>query len=163
MITMVEGNLRIEFPDDVIVRKFDDSTHGLSNCMKAVDFIVELEDKHLFIEFKDPQNPAATPQNSTKWINEFKAGTIDNDLKYKYRDSFLYEWASDKATKPIHYYVLIALDSLTEADLLMRTEALKQKLPISHHVWTRGIVSTCIVFNIATWNKHIAEYPISRV
>lgn len=58
MKTLTEGNLKISFPDDAKARKFDDSkTHGLSHCMKAVNFVVEDKHRIYFIEFKDPEKP----------------------------------------------------------------------------------------------------------
>ena len=82
--------------------------------MKAVDFIVERSNCYLFIEFKDPQAPRATgrPQQQI-FIQDFQSGKIDTDFICKYRDSFLYEWASGRATKPIHFLVLVALNTLT--------------------------------------------------
>ena len=44
--TFTEGNLRITMNNVVDARKFDlpgSSGHGLTHCMKAVDFIVELQ------------------------------------------------------------------------------------------------------------------------
>lgn len=165
MATLVEGNLELTIPNAVATRKFDDSSHGLTHCMKAVDFIVELTDRFLFIEFKDPEHPAGKPQDKAKFVGQFLAGSIDEEFKYKYRDSFLYEWACGRARKPIHYLVLVALASLTEADLLMRTDELKRKLPLhgpASGLWQHQIVASCAVFNIATWNKHLASYPVAR-
>ena len=54
MTMLAEEDLQITLPAAVTGRKFDDkTTHGLSHCMKAVDFIVELKDRVLFIEFKE--------------------------------------------------------------------------------------------------------------
>ena len=92
-------------------------SHGLSHCMKAVDFVVELVDRYLFIEIKDPQAPQVPNQRLETFVHEFQSGQIDEDFKYKYRDSFLYEWASGRANKPIHYLVLVGLDRLTNAVL----------------------------------------------
>ena len=97
--------------------------------MKAVDFVVELTDHYLFVEMKDPQHPRATPSSRTEFVGKLRSGGLDEDLKYKYRDSFLYEWASRRADKPIDYRVLIALNTLDEAQLLTRTEALARSLP----------------------------------
>ena len=166
MMTLTEGNLQIVFPTGVNVRKFDSDQHGLAHCMKAVDFIVELDDRFLFIEFKDPQHPQGKDKNRNKFMQEFFAGKTDNDLKYKYRDSFLYEWASNRANKPIYYYVLIAMDTLTEADLLARTDELKRILPVEgppSDIWKRSIVKGCTFFSIATWNKHLSSYPVKRI
>jgi hypothetical protein len=62
--TISEGDLQITLPAGATARKFDDqTTHGLSCCMKAVDFIVELDNLTYFIEFKDPDNPNAPNAN----------------------------------------------------------------------------------------------------
>lgn len=166
MTILTEGNLQITFPTGIFIRKFDDVNHGLAHCMKAVDFVVELSDRYLFIEFKDPQHPQSKNADATRFVKNFLAGNIDEDIKYKYRDSFLYEWASGRADKPVYYYVLVALDTLTEADLLARTDDLKRKLPSkgpASGAWKRNIVEGCAVFNIATWNKMLKSYPVSRV
>jgi len=166
MTVLTEGDLQLTIPSAIQASKFDDNNHGLSHCMKAVDFIVELKDRYLFIEFKDPQNPRSKTKNRTKFVNNFLSGNIDEDFKYKYRDSFLYEWASGNARKPVHYFILVALDTLTEANLITRTDALKRKLPYNgpaSGIWKRRIVASCAVFNIATWNKYLPAYPVARV
>jgi hypothetical protein len=88
-------------------------------------------------------------------------------LKYKYRDSFLYQWACESLKdKPIYYFVIVILSSLTEADLLARTEALRRKLPQqgpSSGRWRRRIVEDCVVFNLQTWNSKFPQYQIRRV
>jgi hypothetical protein len=161
-----EGNLQIEFPPAARVRKFDDSDHGLSHCMKAVDFIVELSDRYLFIEFKDPEHPQSKQKDRAKFVSKFLTGNIDDDLKYKCRDTFLYEWAAERTGKPIYYYVLVAIDTLTPAELLTRTDDLRRKVPVdgpASGVWQRKIIAGCAVFNIATWNANLPTYSVSRV
>ena len=128
-MTFTEGDLQIDFAGAVGGGRFDGPRHRLSHCMKAVDFVVELPDRYLFVELKDPQNPRATPQDRTEFVRRLHSGGLDEDLKYKYRDSLLYEWASGRADKPIDYLVLVALDTLDGAQLLARTEALARSLP----------------------------------
>jgi hypothetical protein len=111
MTVFTEGNLQITFPSGVAAKKFDHSGHGLTHCMKAVDLIVELIDRYLFIEFKDPEHPDSRKKDRKKFVEQFLSGKIDEDFKYKYRDSFLYEWASGKTSKPVYYYVLVAIDT----------------------------------------------------
>ncbi len=167
MTTFIEGNLQITIPDGLFVRKFDDeATHRLTHCMKAVDYIVELPDKFLFIEIKDPEDPTSRPETQAEFIGDFLAGRIDENLKYKYRDSFLYEWASQTGYKPIYYFVLIAIQTLTAADLLARTDDLKRKIPVrgpQDGRWKRKIVEDVAVFNISTWNENLPDYPITRL
>ena len=166
MTTFVEGNLQITFPRGTKVRKFDgDSSHGLK-CMKAVDFIVEEDDRISFIELKDPEHPRAKERNREEFIREFHSGKLDEDLKYKYRDTFLYEWASGGSDKPVSYWVVVAIETLTAAELSMRTDDLKRKLPLSgppSGAWKRPIAANCMVFNVETWNRHRPRFPLSRV
>lgn len=167
MTVLTEDDLQITLPTGVSGRKFDDEiSHGLSHCMKAVDFIVELEDQILFIEFKDPENPTAQPKDSAAFIKKFLSGAIDSDLKAKYRDSWLYEWADGRAKKPVYYLVLIGASTLSEAELLARTDALKRKIPVlgpQDRAWKKPFVAGCAVMNLATWNKSLPKIPASRV
>ena len=161
-----ERNLQVTFVDEVDAWKFDDESHGLSHCMKAVDFIVELPDSYLFIEFKDPEHPDAPQANRDSFIQEFTGGKLDEDCKYKYRDSFLYEWASGRVDKPVHFFLLVADESLDDVQLTTRMDALARVLPLNgpkSGVWTKRIVEGCAVFNIASWNRHFPLYPLNRV
>ena len=166
MTTLTEGDLKVTLPAGTKVRKFDDETHGLSHCMKAVDFIVELDDRVLFVEFKDPDNPAAKAENRAKFLLEFQSGELDMKLQYKYRDSYLYELASGRANKPIYYFVLIGAKALDDAELLARTDALKRNLPVrgaNGKPWKKPFVAGCAVMNLLAWNKALPMYPVGRV
>ncbi len=170
MTTLTEGNLQITFPRGANARKFDDESHGLSHCMKAVDFIVELTDRVSFIEIKDPEHPCAPSEDRKAFLEKFQSERLDKDLVYKFRDSFLYEWACERIDKPIDYWILIASETLTKAHLGPRTEAIKRKLPLSRELpesakkqWKREIVAKCGVFNICTWNKYFPNYPVKRI
>ena len=160
MTVFTEGGLEITFNNVLDARRFED--HGLT-IMKAVDFLVELPDRYLFIEFKDPEDTDAFPGNADP-VQAFQRGEFDQDLKYKYRDSFLYEWAAGRADKPSYYYVLVALRWLSTANLTRRTAALKQALPVGGPAeWVRSIVSDCGVFNIASWNRSFPDYQVRRL
>ena len=164
-MTLTEGTVQITFSDAIDGRKFDDgATHGLSHCMKAVDFIVELPERFLFVEIKDA-GALQSPEAHTKEFRErFKRGQLDESLKYKYRDSLLYEWASGRAHKPIDYFVLIT--GIDKKVLLSRLDALKRKLPSlgpSSLPWSRPIVSKIGIFNMETWNVRFPHYPVIRV
>ena len=166
MTTFTEGNLRITFPRTAKARKFDSPEHGLSHCMKAVDFVVEEDRRISFIELKDPEHPRTNEVNRQEFINGFRSGKLDEDLKYKYRDSFLYEWASGNIDKPIYYLVVIAIETLTAVELSTRTEDLKRQLPLNgppSGTWERPIITDCMVFNIDTWNQHQSRFPLSRI
>ncbi len=159
-----ERDLQLSIDGAVNARKFDDNERELQNCMKAVDFIIELSDSYLFIEFKDPQHPQATPQARQDFINSIESGGLDEDLKYKYRDTFLQEWASGRAEKPIYYLVLIGLDTFTSSELQRRTDSLREKLPVERPAsWTRPIVQDCAVFNLDSWNERLPNFRVTRL
>ena len=164
-MTLTEGALQITFNNAINGRKFDDQQqHRLSHCMKAVDFVVELPKRYLFIEIKDPVAPQASQAHGKHFLQRFKSGQLDESLKYKYRDSFLYEWASGRADKPIDYFVLIT--GLGKPGLLRRHDELKRKLPLSgpnSRPWTKPIVNRIGVFNMATWNSTFPHYPLTRI
>ena len=165
---LTEGDLQLTINGAIGARKFDDvSSHGLSHCMKAIDFIVEYPNFYLFIEFKDPQNPNARLHSQKNFIQRFRSGQLDEDLKHKFRDSFIYEWAAGRdESKPVDYLVLIALASLKKADLHRRTVALQQKLPLhgpQSGSWIRPLVRSCTVFNIAAWNNRFSDLTVTRL
>ena len=134
--------------------------------MKAVDFIVELEDRVLFVELKDPDHPAGQQKNRERFIRRFLSGQIDTDLKTKFRDSFLYEWASGRVSKPIYFLVLIGASTLSDADLLTRTDALKRQIPVmgpNDSPWKKPLVAGCAVMNLSAWNTALPQFPASRI
>jgi hypothetical protein len=163
---ILEGCLQLTVSNSVSFRKFDDpAVHGLSYCMKAVDFIIDLGGKYLFLEIKDPEHPEARSSDRDRFIENFKSGRLDQDLKVKCRDTFLYEWASGRADKPIIFCVVLASRRLTSAELLTRSDSLKKLLPINApngEPWVRPFIQDCVVVDIDSWNKYFPSIRISR-
>ncbi len=176
MTAFTEGKLQFNFPTALSHEKFDDAaTHFLSHRMKAVDFIIELPDQIIFLEVKDPQHPAATPDATLKFEGDLRSGVlIKESLRPKCCDSLLYKLVTQDIDphKPIYYYVLIALDTLSDPELVNLTDKLKTRLPI---VEDRGAVQAkftaagkparfiqgCMIFNLATWNRMNVRFAAS--
>lgn len=156
-----EGCLQFDFNDAISAIKFDEQDptiqtfHGLSHCMKAVDFVVEYEDHYLFIEIKDPSDPAryGTAQD--------KAALIKS-LVGKFRDTFLYRWAEEKLDKPVRYLCLVELDN---AQTLYLMNQLKNQLPIDKRPprWKQPLAQFCAVLNRATWNNTFSNIQVIRI
>jgi len=167
--SLYENNLQIIVPKECRIVKFDDkTTHGLSHCMKAVDFIIVENDRILFIEFKDPEHPNAKATSTQKWMNEFSSGELFPILSRKYRDSFLYEWASGNINNglPIFYLVLLCISDLDDAALSTASEILRRNLPLDHPVhgkWGKKFAKDCFVLNLNAWNKQFPQYPVNRI
>ena len=164
MTTLSEGDLRLTLPASVNGRKFDDEQHGLSHCMKAVDWILELPERICFIEIKDPDAPGARDHgNRNDFLQKFQSGELTGELVVKFRDSFLYEWACNRIDKPICFYVVVASKVLDDALLVTRNDDLKRRLPNGAPAnWVREMAQDCIVFNIAKWNDKFPDYPLLR-
>ena len=166
-MTLTEKDLKFDFPEAISARKFDDSSHGLSHCMKAVDFIVELDDKLLYVEVKDFQHPRSRPQNLEENMEKLENDELINDaLIPKYRDSFLYQYGMKNIGKPIYYLVLLALDSLSWGELDNLTLKLKERIPVKgpkKMPWQREFIHSCQIFNLETWNKSLPKFPAVRI
>ena len=164
--TLREGELQIDLPSSAQGWKFDDQTHGLSHCgLKAVDWIIDLQDKTYFVELKDLDAAGATRHDQrSKYLDELEAGRKDADLVRKFRDSFIYQWACGQVGKPIIYLVVIACRALDHAMLMHRMEALRRKLPSGvPDVWKQAIAKDVLVLNEQTWNEQFDNFPMERV
>ena len=156
-----EGNLEFNFMGAIDACKFDErdsscpTFHGLSHCMKAVDFVVEYEDHYVFVEVKDPPDPA-------RYGTEKEKGDLLKNLVGKFRDSFIYRWCAGKLDKPIYYQCLVELDN---AQTLYLMDKLNQQLPVKNtpSSWKYPLSSLCAVANQAVWNETFTDIPVTRV
>ncbi|MAF10713.1 hypothetical protein CMK11_09695 [Candidatus Poribacteria bacterium] len=168
MTTLRERDIEICLPSGARGRKFDvRSTHPLlERGWSGVDFIIEDDDRILFIEVKDPDDPDATEERRATFVEGLRSGALIVSLARKYRDSFLYEWASERVEKRVYYYVLIAHAGLDDAVLLPRAEDLKRMLPAEGPpAWRRQIICGVAILNMDGWNRdnRLAGFPVSRV
>lgn len=162
-----------DFPDALSAFIFDeqDSTqahfHGLSHAMKAVDCIVELPTRFLFIEVKhfpvpdDYMLDIGSNYTEGKRKNKHLNSLIEN-LKYKYRDSWLYRWAEEKVNKPIFYLCLLTLEN---AQVNFLQKQLKHQLPVGCAAarWRREIAWDCLVLNLDRWKHNFPQWPVQRL
>lgn len=158
-----EGSISIEVPPSCVATRFDGPSHGLSHCMKAVDFIIRTPGSIIFLELKDPDDG---PQDRRdEWHRKLTAGVIDNDLKVKFRDTWLYLYGLNTIDLPINFLVLIGLSTLSTETLRVRTESLKRKIPFEgpHGRWANEIVAGCSVHNIESWNRSFADFKAERL
>lgn len=165
MKKLIESDIYINVPDNLFTQKFDDESHFLINQMQAVDFIIETTGHWLFVEIKDPDNPDADPANRSEFINKLKSGAIDKSLYTKYRDTWLYRHMNSEPIKPIKYLILIACESLSAAELMIRQDALKRKIPVlkdKGEKWT-NFIDSCVVLNLESWNVAIKQLHVGRI
>lgn len=155
-----EKMLQFDFSGAINAFKFDEETktlptyHGLSHCMKAVDFVVEYDDHYLFVEIKDPPTTG-------RYDSEKDQASLVRSLTTKFRDTFLYRWAEEKLDKPVQYLCLVEIDN---ALTLFLTKQLEIQLPTVEQPsrWRRPLVFSCAVLNQRTWNKTFPNMPLTR-
>lgn len=159
---IAESDLEFNFSDALDIRKFDDPRcHGLSHCMKAIDFIVELNNAYLFIEIKDPSNPKSGGCNLQKDKEKLTNGEMLKCLQLKFRDTFIYRWAEEKLDKPIYFLALITLE---QPLLISFNEKLKTALPSSQaNSWQKPLVKSCQVLNLEFWNRNFPKWQVRRL
>jgi len=158
-----------DFTDALDVFVFDEKDrtmptyHGVP--MKAVDLVAEFPDTYVFVEMKDFDDPdiynqelAENEEEVREKRNHFK--WLKNYLKYKYRDTYLFRHAENKVDKPIHYICLLTFDNALNTTM---QKALWRELPVglASRRWTREIVKSCHVVNLARWNENFPKWPVS--
>jgi len=139
--------------------------HGVA--MKAVDIVVVLKTAYLFIEIKNFDDASAFDTRSFEDDEARKQKRdhfkwLKNYLKYKFRDSYLYRHAEQKADKPIHYLCLLNLDNAMNT---VMWKALKRELPVglASTRWHRKLAESCQVVNLEKWNHNFPKWPAAYV
>lgn len=161
-----------DFTDALDVFCFDEKDktqpnfHGLSHAMRAVDLVVELPANYLFIEMKDFhaaddydfKRATDTAQRDARHAH---FNHLRDVLRDKFRDTWLYRWAEQKADKPIHYVCLMTLDN---ALLSLMGKELQRQLPAgaAGPRWRNALAQSCTVLNLERWNANFPLWPVTR-
>jgi hypothetical protein len=161
-MTMVqEYDLEITFPEAKAVLHFDDPVYHGNSTMQRVDFIAEYEDRSLFVEIKDPDNPAA--QNAPAFEQKLNSGKLVQSLSGKFRDTFFFRSIQGKNDLNVVYVVLLSMQRLEAALLLTKQDELKKSIPIRHADWARDCAASCIILNVEQWKKRFGNQSIRRI
>jgi hypothetical protein len=160
-----EAELVFEFTGALQATVFDDKEkHGLSHCMKSVDFVVEYPDYYLYVEVKDPDNSQALAERRATFGTKLSSGALMSDVVRKYRDTWLYRWAEQRDAKPVRYVLLLQFSTLTPVMLLTLTDRLRQALPVvGPQTWTRSFVAHAAVLDMNQWNAIGSHGTVRRV
>ena len=161
MKTIQEEDLIFDVTSAVKAEKFDDnSIHGSKSTMKRVDFIIEENNKVIFLEIKDPDKPGAT--NPEKFMNDLKGGNLIPELAGKYRDSLLFSRLRGGYEKPISYVVLVSMGRLEDALILSKTDALKFAIPLSNPQWQEASANSCVILKLCAYKRAFGDDSVWR-
>lgn len=161
MTTVQEYDLEIAFPEAKTVIHFDDSAYHGNSTMQRVDFIAEYEDRSVFVEIKDPDNPAS--QNVPAFEKKLNSGKLVQSLSGKFRDTLFFRSIQGKGDLSVVYVVLLSMKNLEEALLLTKQDELKKSIPIRHADWARDCAASCIILNVEQWKKRFGDQSIRRI
>lgn len=161
MRTLQEEDLIFDVTSAVRAEKFDDDAiHGTKSTMKRVDFIIEEEDRVIFLEVKDPDRPGAV--NPEKLKNDLQSGNLVPELAGKYRDSLLFASLRGGYGKPINYVVLISMEHLDNALILTKSDALCSAIPLSNRLWQEPSASSCVILKLSAYKQRFGDKSVWR-
>lgn len=168
---LTEGDLRFDFTGSLTVLKFDNPTsHGCST-FKAVDFIVEYQDKIYFIEVKDPENRAITTDRRGRERKIMKYNMSDDsyihELGQKCRDTYMYRFLQNiNQTKNLHYIVLVAFEHRNASALATMSKNLKYHTGFEgphRRGWALNYLHQVAAVDLKMWPIVVPEVKVSRV
>lgn len=169
MKTVDSDGYQFAFSDALTAFKFDSKKKSDPNyhCapMKAVDVIAEFAKAYVFIEIKNFKNVARYDESTAtssagRKIKNKALNSLKEDLKYKYRDSFLYRYAESKADKPIHYICIL---NLSPSLLYGLEKILSKELPVGlvDPRWQTSLAESCIMVNESMFNSMFPKWSMS--
>lgn len=161
MTTVREFDLELTFSEAKSVFHFDDAAYHGASTAKRVDFIAEYEDRDIFVELKDPDDPAA--KDPEAFEKKLKSGELVQSLSGKFRDTLFFRSIQGKGERAIVYIALISMKKLDSALLLAKQDELKRSIPLSHADWERDCATSCIVLNVAQWKKQFGDHSLRRI
>lgn len=167
----VEGGLRFTFDGGAcehIDKSIEQRRRELGvTTMKSVDFMVDFETHVWFIEVKDPDNPQIPLPKRENY-----QGYAQKDIEFfqqivcsKLASTFQYLTLDGRPPiKPITYFLLIAQETLTDADLDNLTDKMRKAclVPTSRgRQWKSGF--NTFVLNLEAWNSAFPQHKIERI
>lgn len=163
-----EGNCCFDFSCCIAAYKVDMPTYS---GLLSVDFIVELEDKFLFIEVKNIDNPKTPAEERKEWIERLKIQKSNSflfEMSVKFKDTILRKWANEESLdKPIWYIIVLQFAAIDAKSRIWLAENLSGHLPTCF-TKKNGFKKTIKIkhwdiLNVDDWKEKYPEFPLTEV
>ena len=163
-----EGRFSFNFEKSILSVKADNPTF---NGLGGVDFIIELEDRFVFVEVKDLEDKRVPPEQRAEWVRKLKIGK-DNpfliDMGIKFKDTVLRKWANNEEfDKPIWFTVILQLNDMDAAMKIKLSEDLSGKLPTcigEKYGFKKNLrIKRREIISVDDWQNRYPEFPITEV
>lgn len=165
--TFTEGKYIFNFEKSMNAYIADKPTYS---GLLRVDFIVELEDKYLFIEVKDIEHEKTKSEYKENLLNELKIEKRNPFLmrmSSKFKDTILYNWAKNQYfKKPVFYIIILQFEALNAESRGRLSEKLLSFLPtcLKNEDFLNNVkIKKCKIINIDEWNNDYKDFPINIV
>lgn len=164
MNVTVDG-YEFNFPNAIEAYKFDETDnmsphhHGVAH-FKAVDVMVELPDKYLFIEIKTYEDFRKLEEKPDRYDGYSPSVELRRNLVGKYRDTFIYRYCEDKLDKEIFYICLLNFDAALRDRF---AKELRKHIPAGKgnaRRWRKKFLpkENLIVVDENSWNRNLSDW-----
>lgn len=157
-MTLTKAGYELNFDDALDVLVLGDEAAKTDKADKAdkehgglllVDFIVECEDRYIFVEVVEDEG-------------EMKSDALCDELARKYRDSMFFHIFCGGSPKGVEYSVLFARGGVDEILLTAMQDELVRRIPVSHPSWRDDSAAACLVMNVSRWKKRYGADSIKE-
>lgn len=163
-----EGEYLFDFTESLNAYKADSVVRA---GLKSVDFIVETENRFLFIEVKNIDNRRATDKEKAEWIEHLQDGGKEFlfHMGGKFKDTLLHNFAMENYfDKPIRYIIILQFDTFDSRQRGRLKENLHSVLPMklkSDEYKRRVKIEKYDIIDIKEWNENTdySRFPITLI
>lgn len=165
-MTLTVGGFEFTFGGAVDAIELGEAATRDHSDMKLVDFVVEFEERYMFVEVvravEDARRKGAAGEPGAGRIQALKSARLCDILARKYRDSMFFHSHGDRKPKRVEYSVLYAPAGIDEILVAVLEDELKRRIPLSHPVWQQDSAVSCSVMTAERWRKRYGRGSIQR-
>ena len=144
-MTLGKGSYELDFDAAIGATALGAEATKDHSDLLLVDFVVEYEDRYLFVEILEPDGGDAQER--------LRSDALCERLARMYRDSMFFHSFGDRQPKAVEYAVLHTLPGIDETLVFVLQDELRRRIPLSHPVWKEDSAASCSVMTVEQWKK----------